>query len=138
MAKITNFQSLVKENFPSKYSDLLDVIGTPFNNLGQQVVNLLNNNQVTVTDNLNMQYKTLTVTVDSNGKPLQSLTYLSTLSTKTQGLIVVSAVNLTNSTVYPTGQPFCSWADNSKTVTISNITGLPANNQFQLTVLATG
>lgn len=136
--KISNYQQFTKENFPSKYWDLADSLMYPLNNFQQQVVTAFNNNQVTVSDNLNEQYKTLTVTVDSTGKPLQSLTYQSTLTGTTQGIIVVKAVNQTNSTTYPTGTPFLSWVDNSGTVTINNVTNLQANNTYQLTIRAMG
>lgn len=136
--KLSNFQEFTKETFPSKYQDLCDVIGNAFNNFGRQVTQGLNNNQITVTDNLNEQYKTITVTVDATGKPTQTLTYKSSLSTVTQGIVVVKAVNATNSTTYPTGTPFLTWVDNSGTVTISNITNLQANNQYTLTLRAMG
>lgn len=136
--KLNNFQELTKENFPSKYQDLCDVISNPFNNFGRQVTDGLNNNQVTVGDNLNEQYKTITVTVDASGKPVQTCQYKSTLSTKTVGIIVVAASNQTSSTTYPTGTPFMTWIDNSGTVTISNISCLQANNQYQLTIRSMG
>lgn len=137
MAKISGYQTLVKENFPSKYYDLVGVIAYPLNNVIQQLVNALNNKQLTVGDNLNQQYKTIVVTVDSTGKPLQTLTYKSTLIGKTQGISVVSASNITNSSTYPTSAPFIAWSDNSGTVTISHISGLQANNQYSLTLYTT-
>lgn len=136
--KISNYQEFTKENFPKKYYDLTDSLIYPLNNFQQQIVTAFNNNQITVTDNLNEQYKTLTVTVDSTGKPAQTLTYQSTLTGKTVGIIVVAAKNQTSSTTYPTGTPFISWSDNSGTVTIANITNLQANNQYQLVIRSMG
>lgn len=138
MSKISNFQEFTKENFPSKYQDLCDVISNPFNNFGRQITNALNNNQITVGDNLNEQYKTITVTVDATGAPVQTCTYKSTLSTKTVGIVVISATNVTSSNTYPTAAPFCSWIDQSGSVTISNISGLQANNQYTLVLRTMG
>ncbi len=137
MAKVSGFQRLVKENFPAKYRDLVDSFYS-LNNALEQIVNILNNANVTVTDNLNQQYKTIITTVDTTGKPTQSLTFKSTLSTKTQGIIVISATNLTNSSTYPIATPFVSWSDNSGTVTINNISGLQAKQNYSLTLLTTG
>lgn len=136
--KLSNFQQITKESFPQKYQDLVTVLGDPFNSFAQQVVDGLNTAQITVTDNLNEMYKTINITVDATGKPLQMTTYKSTLSTKTVGLIVVKATNLTSSTTYPTGTPFITWVDNSGTVTIVNITNLQANNQYALVLRAMG
>lgn len=137
MARISGFQRLVKENFPSKYRDLVDSFYS-LNNALEQIVNALNNNQITVSDNMNQQYKTITVTVGATGIPLQPVTFQSTLTTKTVGIIVVSAQNVTNTNTYPTTAPFISFTDNSGTVTINNVLGLQANQQYSLTLLTTG
>lgn len=136
MGKVSGFQRLVKENFPTKYYDLVDSFYT-LNNAIEQLVNIVNNAQITVADNLNQQYKTLIVTVDSTGKPLQPTTYQSTLSSKTLGIIVVAAQNLTSSTTYTTSAPFINFTDNSGTVSVNNIAGLQANQKYSLTLLCT-
>lgn len=135
--KITNFQQMTKENFPSKYHDLVDTIAYPINNAFQQIINAFNSNQITVTDNLNQQYKTISITVDASGNPVQTTTYKSTLTGRTQGIIVINAVNTTSSTTYPTSCPFISFIDNSGTVTINNVSGLQANQKYTLTILST-
>lgn len=137
MARISGFQRLVKENFPAKYRDLIDSFYS-LNNALEQIVNAFNNNQITISDNLNQQYKTLLVTVDSTGKPTQTTTFQSTLTTKTQGIVAINAINQVTSTTYPTGGIFVSFTDNSGTVTINNVTGLQANQQYSLTLLTLG
>jgi hypothetical protein len=94
-----------------------------------QLLTAMNKN-LTVTDNLNMMYKDITVIVDSTGKPTTLLTYKSTLNGTTQGITVIRAINLTNSGIYPMSFPFLTWSDNSGTVTINNITGLQANQKY--------
>lgn len=133
--KLQTFRNLVKENFPQKYYDLIDPLGFSVNPIMTQLLNALNKN-LSVTDNLNMQYKDITVTVDATGKPTSSLTYKSALNGTTQGVVVVKADNLSNSGTYPTSAPFISWSDNSGTVTINNISGLQANQKYQLKLLA--
>lgn len=128
---------MTKENFPSKYHDLVDTIAYPINNAFQQIINAFNSNQITVTDNLNQQYKTISITVDASGNPVQTTTYKSTLTGRTQGIIVINAVNTTSSTTYPTSCPFISFIDNSGTVTINNVSGLQANQKYTLTILST-
>lgn len=137
MGRISGFQRLVKENFPAKYRDIVDSF-YPLNNALEQMVNIINTNQITVTDNMNQQYKTIIVTVNASGTPIQPLTYQSMLTSKTIGITVIAANNLTNSSTFPTSCPFISFSDNSGTVTISNVVGLQANQSYNLTLLATG
>ena len=53
-------------------------------------------------------------------------------------LQVISFLKFTklSSTVFPTGGIFISYTQNAQLITITNITGLPANNSFLLTVVA--
>lgn len=134
--KLQTFRNLVKDNFPSKYYDLIDPLGFSINPIMTQLLNAMNKN-LTVTDNLNMQYKDLTVTVDANGTPLTSTVYTSSLNGTTQGITVVRASNQSSATTYPVTCPFVSWTDNSGQVTINNITGLQANQKYVLRLLAT-
>lgn len=133
--KLQTFKNLVKDNFPQKYYDLIDPLGFSINPFMTQLLSALNNN-LSVKDNLNMQYKDITVTVDASGKPLSSIVYKSTLNGVTQGVTVIRADNLTNTRTYPTSCPFVSWSDNSGQVTIINISGLQANQKYQLRLLA--
>lgn len=134
--KLQTFKNLVKDNFPQKYYDLIDTLGFSINPVMTQLLNAMNRN-LTVTDNLNMQYKDIVVTVDANGTPTTTTTYKSTLNGSTQGIVVIRADNLTSSRTYPVSYPFISWIDNSGTVTINNISGLQANQKYQLRILAT-
>lgn len=133
--KLQSWRNLVKDNFPQKYYDLIDTLGFSLNPMMSQVLNALNKN-LTIADNLNMQYKDITITVDATGKPISTTTYKSTLTGTTQGITVIKTDNLSSAGTYPISAPFVSWSDNSGTVTITNISGLQANQKYQIRLLA--
>jgi hypothetical protein len=50
--------------------------------------------------------------------------------------MVLSAINETNTSVYPTSTPFISFSQVGKTVTINNIKGLQSGYKYTLTLVA--
>jgi hypothetical protein len=108
-------------------------------NIGIDNVYLALNNRLTFADNFSATQKTLTVTVDSAGKPTQSLSFpLNTANNQQPRIIgtqIISATNNTYSSVYPTAAPFISYTQSGNTININHIAGLPANNEFALTIV---
>ena len=87
-------------------------------------------------DNLNQAIRTFDITVDSSGKPTQTPFKLNVEKSGIRGIQVIRAYNLTNSSIYPTSQPFINYIPISNNlVQIESITGLPSNNKFQLTIV---
>ena len=86
-----------------------------------------------VTSNLNMEFKTLKVTVNASGIPIQSVTFKSNLKTKLTGCSVIRAFM-----AIPTNYPFITFNENSGLVTIQHISGLVANTEYQLLILTIG
>lgn len=52
------------------------------------------------------------------------------------GCTVISAINMTNSAVYPTSQPFVSFVQNGDSVIINNISGLQADQLWVIKIVA--
>lgn len=130
--KIPTFQRIVKEDFKKDDQDAADKLGYVLNNFCETLVTALNK-RLTIADNLAMEYKTLTLTVDSTGKPISATSFTTALG-QLQGIIVVQAINITNSITYPTAAPWVSWTQKGTSVVVNNISGLQANNKYQLTL----
>ena len=134
MAQIQGYKRIIVEDFQEKDRDLAGKLAGNINIAFEEIIGALTKN-ITVGDNLNLNQRTFTVTVDSSGNPVTITKVASNLSSSTAGISVIRAQNQTTSTVTPTGQPFISFTDNSGIITINNITGLQASNQYVLTVI---
>lgn len=137
MAKIGNFKRLSTEAVESKYRDLIQLIAGSTNDFADEVTTALNNN-LTVDENLNMQYKTLEFSVASTGVPTVTTQFKSTLKSRVKGLQVIKVENLTNPNTYLTGAPFITFTETNQVVTVSHITGLVVSNKYRVTVLSLG
>lgn len=137
MAKISTPQRITKEGVPSEYRDLINSIGSPYNDFSDQVFNALSKN-LSVDDNLNMFYKDINLSVNNTGNPIVSTQFKSTLRGKVRGINVIKVENLTDPNVYPTGAPFITFTENNQVVTILNVTGLSINYKYRITLLSLG
>lgn len=133
--KVTNIKRIVKEDFNKDDQELVDKLAFALNPFLEQVVSAFNKN--IDFDNLNQEVINLETEVDSSGTPKLNFEIKTTLKTRIKGLICVSAQNLTDLT-YPTGAPFISYTTNNNLITIRNITGLPANKRFRLSIILIG
>lgn len=135
MAKLPSWKRIIEQDYPQKYQDLIQQISIPLN-YGIEVLYNLLNGKLTFKDNIASTIKELDVQVDSSGKPLTTTTIKKTSSDKIEGIIVVRAQNLTNSTTYPTTGIFISYTETTDSIIINNITGLQANNFYRINVIA--
>ena len=133
--KFQTLKRLVAEDFDPQWQALIQRIGFIYNPMVDQLNTSFNKN--IDFNNLNQQVVTLTATVDSSGVPIGGLKVLSTLTTSVQGTICINAVNQTDSTPL-TGGISISFTRVDKLLTITQITGLPANKKFNLTVILIG
>ncbi len=124
-----------KEDFDKDDQAVAEKLAYPLNSFMEQVRSAFQKN-IDFT-NLNMELITFTTEVDSDSLPKSELKFRSTLNTNVAGNIVISAVNL-DSTATITGAPFLTTSQNGEIVTVSHITGLPANLKFRLIVLSIG
>jgi len=95
-------------------------------------------NEISLQDNILCTVKTLSVKVDSNGKPTTSLVFPLTFTGQVLGLSVLNVVNQTNSSTYPTGAVMMFWVQTQTGIQVNNITGLQSNNTYNITVVAWG
>ena len=94
-------------------------------------------NGITLTSNIFCTVATVPITVDANGNTTNSANFSLTVpNMRVLGLTVVNVTNSTNSNIYPTGAPFCTYTPASQNVTINNVTGLQTGYQWSLVVIA--
>lgn len=131
--RIDNVNQIRSEDYPEEYEDLLDQLGETINPFMQQVQEL-SDGRVDFPNRVEV-LRTIEITVDSNGNPVLN-NRINAEKTGVRGISVIRAINLTNNTVFPTSHPFISFTPvGGDIIQINNITGLPANQRFRLTLV---
>lgn len=125
---------LIKEDFPQQYKQLVGQIAQVVNPAMENISLALNNN-LTFADNISCDVVNIPVTVDSNGIPINPISFPITLTGTVNHIFVTRALNTTNTTTYVTAAPFVDWVNNGGQIQINHVTGLPANTTFTLTMI---
>lgn len=120
---------ILSEDYPDEYQELIDKLAEGLNTYLDSLYNVLSNNS-SIGDNLNQGIKTLKVTVDSGGKPVNSLKFSSGLREKVQGLQVIRALG----SYYALSQPFIDFVDRDGIIEVNHIQGLEANVEYTLVI----
>jgi hypothetical protein len=132
--KLPSFKRLISTDYPKEFKQLIDLIAVSLNN-GIEVLYQTLNNQITLRDNIKCTIKDITLSVDSSGKPINTISILLNTSTKVEGSQIILALNQVNSSVYVTSNPFITGSQNGNSFIINNISGLQANQQYLLRVV---
>lgn len=135
MAQLDNIRRILKEDYPKKYHDIIDKLAFTLNRFMDQVVGTVNGN--IDFDNLNQGVTQFSMTVDSSGTPVGNNLF-KIEQTNVAGFIVISAINKTNGAVFPTSTPFISATRSNFVIKVNNISGLQADNKYDLTVMIIG
>jgi hypothetical protein len=135
MAKVTELTRIIVEDFEKDHQDTVGKIAGNYNTLIEQLGRALNKG--IDFDNLAQQYSVVTVTVNGSGIPTPSLQIKYDLKTKYKGAQVINAINLTDNTPL-TGSPFVITEISGNIITVKQVTGLPANKQFSLSIILIG
>lgn len=134
MARLPSFRRIVEQDYPTESQELIKQLSVSLN-YGIEVLYDLLNGKLTFKDNISSTLKEIDVKVDANGKPLTSTVIKKASTERLEGLIVIRANNLTNSTIYPSAAVFISYTETVDSIIINNVTGLQANNLYRLNVL---
>ena len=132
---ISKFKRILRTDYADQFKDLVDKLGFSLNNTIESIVSALNKG-ISLQDNIQCTVKTLQVTVDSTGKPTTSTSFTMSISQKPIGVVCLNAQNTTNSSSYSTSGITVYWTLQNSSIVINNITGLLANNTYQLTLVA--
>lgn len=132
MSKIEIPSKIRAENFKEEDRPVVSGIGAIYNQFVDQIYFLLNGN--IDFENLNRQLVTVSIAMDSTNKVINSPSVKFDLRSKIQGVSCVKAQCLNNPLLYPSSTPFISFNINGSSIVITNITGLQANSQWNLTL----
>lgn len=86
-------------------------------------------------ENLSQELKVLSFTTGSDGQPLSTLSFASSLSSNVQGFQTLRVVVTSDNTSFASQVPLFSWTQEANLVTIQNIGGLEAEKGYQVTIL---
>lgn len=138
--RLPGFKRIYASDFDKSAQAWIDKLAFIINN-GVEVLYQTLNNNVSVADNLFADVMDVNVVVaDDKGtvSPKVSFTLKNIAGNPILGLIVINATNNTNSSIYPTTGIFCAFQQQTNTVNLLNIQGLPVNTQFTLRLLVLG
>lgn len=131
--RLPSFRRIFEQDYEKQYQDLVRQLSVSINYGFEPLYEILNG-KLSFTENTASLITTVNVEVNANGKPKSKTTIRKTTSDRFSGFMIIKAENLSNSSIYPTSAPFISYTETSDSITINNVTGLPADNLFQLTV----
>lgn len=135
MSNLPSYRRIFEQDYPDEYKELVKQLSVSINYGFDPLYELLNG-KLTLTDNLDTTIKTISVEVDAAGKPKNKVTIKKSNSNKSQGLMVIKAVNITNTNVFPNAGVLISYTETTDSIIINHVAGLPANNIFDLTIVA--
>lgn len=133
--RLPSFKRLRTEDYSQENRGLIDKLSGVLN-IGIELLYQALNKELTLRDNLKCTVRDVQVTVDANGIPKQTTSFILDTMGKVDSVIIGKADNLTNSNTYPSSGIMVNWTQNNNSVTINHITGLQANNIYQLRVIA--
>lgn len=133
--KLSNFKRIISTDFEEEDQKLIELLGRNLND-GIDGLYFALNNKLTFEDNFLASVKDIEVTVGATGTPTTRTSILLSNNLPVKGTFVISAINKTNATSYPTAAPFISFTQNGTTLFIDNITGLVANNRYIVRFIA--
>lgn len=131
--KLNNSVQIKAEDYSDDYTDLVNQLAETLNPFMQEVVEL-SDERIDFENRVEV-FKTIDITVDANGTPTLN-NKINCEKTNVRGFQVIRAYNLTTLTNYATSQPFISFTQQAgTTVRIDHISGLVANNKYQLSLV---
>lgn len=133
--KLPSFKRLLSSDFEKTFQKLVDQLSLSLNN-GIDIIYTALANNLTLRDNLRATIKDVNVIVDANGKPTQTTAFTLDSTARVDLVMVGLALNQTNSSIYPSGGVLVSGVQTTNIYTINNVTGLQANNNYLLRIVA--
>jgi hypothetical protein len=133
--KLPNFRRLFKGDYDQDQQKLVEQLSGPLNS-GIEVLYEALNNKLDFENNFQASVRTIQVDMGPNGIPKGNPIFTLINANRILGTLVLNTQNLTNSSTYPTGAVQISFTQNTNRVTINHITGLSADNQYSITLVA--
>ena len=135
MPKLASYKRIITNDYPQEDRKFVEKMAAPIND-GFNELYFATNGRLSVQENLFCTVKLIDVTVDASGIPVNSTTFSLDKQAGVLGIQVISAVNQTNTAIYPTGQPFISFTPISSGILINHVSGLQANQRYSIRLIA--
>ena len=123
------------EDFPPEYREVMNKLGFILNPFIEQLVQGLQK-RITISENLNQEFREVTVQVDSSGVVINTAKIQTALPVK--GINVERVLSVGNTSLFPVSAPFCSWVQNQGVLEIQHVTGLAVGTTYKLVLLLKG
>lgn len=133
--KLSNYKRIISTDFDQEDQQLIEKLGRNLND-GIDGLYFALNNKLTFEDNFLASVKDIEITVDASGTPTTRTSILLSNNLPVKGTQVISTVNKTDGSKYPTSAPFISFTQNGTSLFIDNITGLQANYRYVVRFIA--
>lgn len=135
MPKLSSYKRINTKDFETEDQEMIEQLGRSVNDAFNDVYFTLNG-RVDLTNNVFCSVRLVDVTLDSSGVPTSRTTFTLNSTQPVIGLMVLQAINQTNSAIYPTGAPFISFTQLDQAILINHITGLQPNMRYTLRIVA--
>jgi hypothetical protein len=134
LMKLPSFKRLFVTDFDEEYQTLINKLVPVINDGFENVYNALSK-RLTLGDNFSSTIRDVPVRVNASGTPLSQVFIKLDTQLPVLGITVINARNLTNSSTYPTSQPFISWVITNNGLQVLNVTGLQDSHDYVLRVV---
>lgn len=148
MAKLGSYRRIYKQDYKPEIQDTIDTLSITVNDSFDGIYNAFNNN-ITFADNINCTIASFTVTVGSNGAPLNATTIKLNNFQKTVIGIIPINVTASNTNNRPNAGVNIGYTINNAlpnqqnnvnksnplTITVTNISGLPSGQEFTINAI---
>ena len=132
MSKINNFKRISTSEYSGEDAQMIQTLASSLNPFMREVTDAINGGLDF--ENLDQNLLQIEVTVNTNGTPLSNQWNVG--RTSVQGFNVISARAVNDPNKFATGVPFISFTPTgSQVININNISNLPANTRFLLTII---
>lgn len=133
--KLGNFKRIISNDFPTDDQPVIEQLGRQLNDGIEQLFSAVGG-KLTFDENFLATVKEVEVTANATGIPTNKTSIVLSNNNVVVGCLVISAVNKSNATLFPTSSPFISFTQNGNVLYIDNITGLQANNRYLIKMIA--
>lgn len=133
MAKLPPIKRLIVEEFDKEYRPLLEKLLYPINQFFESVSSSFNNS---LTFSENFAAQELDIEVTAPVSPANIINFKSTLRGPCKGIICTRVEDLTIPTAVLASAPFIQFNNGTGQISIINVTGLIANHQYRLHLVA--
>jgi hypothetical protein len=126
-----NVKKINSADFTASNNEDIKKLGRSLNPFFDSITQVLNKG-LTVAQHLPFEYQEFEVEVDAFGVPKSPLKMSTELVAPVKGMIVVNAFATGSA---PTATPFVVSTTDKNIITVSRVTGLPANTKFKITAM---